>query len=297
MVYLPQQTRVYVYDAANRPISAKGATGQIAMTVRGYEKVYRYPLVYVATQPGSRIQDYLAVAVNVSRIKNGDMTIAFDLANLPARDLPQARFTQVFALSKLPVTVAVLTAADQAAVAKQQTCPVMGGKLGGMGTPVKVLLGDQPVYLCCKGCLGKIQKNPVAYLPKATPAQSVWTCPMHPQVKQAKPGKCPTCGMSLVMIPAKSESGAHTGHAASAGHGAATANRLTVSTSTEADQAAITQQRVCAVAGSKLGGMGTPIKVTMNGQTLFLCCKGCVGKLEKDPAGYFAKAAELRAGR
>lgn len=32
-------------------------------------------------------------------------------------------------------------------------------------------------------------------------AAVVYTCPMHPQIRQAKPGKCPICGMDLV--PAK----------------------------------------------------------------------------------------------
>jgi hypothetical protein len=30
------------------------------------------------------------------------------------------------------------------------------------------------------------------------PATSYWTCVMHPQIKQDKPGKCPICGMTLV---------------------------------------------------------------------------------------------------
>ena len=30
------------------------------------------------------------------------------------------------------------------------------------------------------------------------PAKSYWTCVMHPQVRQDKPGKCPICGMTLV---------------------------------------------------------------------------------------------------
>jgi hypothetical protein len=29
---------------------------------------------------------------------------------------------------------------------------------------------------------------------------SVWTCSMHPQVRQPKPGKCPICGMQLVPL-------------------------------------------------------------------------------------------------
>jgi len=28
--------------------------------------------------------------------------------------------------------------------------------------------------------------------------EGVYTCPMHPQIKSDKPGKCPICGMTLV---------------------------------------------------------------------------------------------------
>jgi rubrerythrin len=34
-------------------------------------------------------------------------------------------------------------------------------------------------------------------MPKATMA-GYYTCPMHPKVHEAKPGKCPICGMDLV---------------------------------------------------------------------------------------------------
>src|ERR1700692_2054033 len=33
--------------------------------------------------------------------------------------------------------------------------------------------------------------------PEATAAQAIYTCPMHPQVRQIGPGSCPICGMAL----------------------------------------------------------------------------------------------------
>ena len=38
--------------------------------------------------------------------------------------------------------------------------------------------------------------------PNAQPAAEVWTCPMHPEVREAKAGKCPKCGMDLVKATA-----------------------------------------------------------------------------------------------
>lgn len=36
---------------------------------------------------------------------------------------------------------------------------------------------------------------------------SIYACPMHPEVAQSGPGKCPTCGMSLVPSePSKTDS-------------------------------------------------------------------------------------------
>jgi len=39
-------------------------------------------------------------------------------------------------------------------------------------------------------------------------AQTLWTCSMHPQIRQTKPGKCPICGMDLVPVGKRDASAA-----------------------------------------------------------------------------------------
>ncbi len=39
-------------------------------------------------------------------------------------------------------------------------------------------------------------------------AESVWTCSMHPQIRENRPGKCPLCGMDLIPVSARRGSGA-----------------------------------------------------------------------------------------
>ncbi len=56
------------------------------------------------------------------------------------------------------------------------------------------------------------------------------------------------------------------------------------------DQAALAlKQKVCPISGAHLGGMGTPIKVSADGKTAFLCCEGCQGEFEENPKAALAK--------
>jgi Cu+-exporting ATPase len=55
---------------------------------------------------------------------------------------------------------------------------------------------------CSAGCRTKFAADPQKYLdpsrPKAAvPEGTIYTCPMHPQIRQAGPGNCPICGMAL----------------------------------------------------------------------------------------------------
>jgi P-type Cu+ transporter len=57
---------------------------------------------------------------------------------------------------------------------------------------------------CSAHCLAKFQAAPEDYLHKpetpeapAAKAGAIYTCPMHPEVRQPGPGACPSCGMAL----------------------------------------------------------------------------------------------------
>src|SRR5438105_11566738 len=55
--------------------------------------------------------------------------------------------------AKIATALGRLTPEDRALAEEQQYCAVEPeNRLGLMGTPVKVLVNDQPVFLCCKSC-------------------------------------------------------------------------------------------------------------------------------------------------
>jgi Cu(I)/Ag(I) efflux system membrane fusion protein len=53
-----------------------------------------------------------------------------------------------------------LPEADRKLALAQRICPITGAALGSMGVPVKIMLRDMPVFLCCKGCIGKAKRDP-----------------------------------------------------------------------------------------------------------------------------------------
>lgn len=56
-------------------------------------------------------------------------------------------------------------------------------------------------------------------------------------------------------------------------------------------------QKTCPVMGEELGSMGPAIPVTVKGQTVYVCCRGCAAKVQRDPDTYLAKAMAERSGR
>lgn len=93
--------------------------------------------------------------------------------------------------------------------------PVCGMSVAA-NTDKAVTLGEQSWYFCSRGCVTKFKADPARYLDPAkkeaaaraaTPvaADAVYTCPMHPEVRQVGSGSCPICGMALEPLHASAE--------------------------------------------------------------------------------------------
>jgi Cu(I)/Ag(I) efflux system membrane fusion protein len=59
------------------------------------------------------------------------------------------------------------------------------------------------------------------------------------------------------------------------------------------DRVLVERQQICPIAESRLGLMGTPKKVDVNGTFVFICCDACRARLLADPDKYLAKLAAL----
>lgn len=72
----------------------------------------------------------------------------------------------------------------------------------------------QTYYFCSAGCRAKFVADPEKYVggsaahmqPEASDV-AMYTCPMHPEIVQKRPGMCPECGMNLVPTKAKNHGG------------------------------------------------------------------------------------------
>jgi Cu+-exporting ATPase len=73
----------------------------------------------------------------------------------------------------------------------------------------------QTFYFCSDRCRTKFAEDPQKYIsgkaqrpsPAAVPEGTIYTCPMHPQIRQVGPGNCPICGMALEPEVATAETG------------------------------------------------------------------------------------------
>jgi Cu+-exporting ATPase len=68
-------------------------------------------------------------------------------------------------------------------------------------------------HFCSAGCQAKFVAEPSKYLtpseaaPEPVATGVIYTCPMHPQIRQMGPGSCPICGMALEPAVAPEDTG------------------------------------------------------------------------------------------
>ncbi len=92
----------------------------------------------------------------------------------------------------------------KASADKTERDPVCGMMVDPHATAHRAEHDGHPYYFCSAGCRTKFIADPAKYL---TPAElqshepvaegTIYTCPMHPQIRQVGPGACPICGMAL----------------------------------------------------------------------------------------------------
>ena len=84
--------------------------------------------------------------------------------------------------------------------------PVCGMTVDPATTPHHASHEDTEYHFCSARCREKFVADPARFLhgqeqanttPAPAPEGTIYTCPMHPQIRQPGPGNCPICGMAL----------------------------------------------------------------------------------------------------
>jgi Cu+-exporting ATPase len=89
------------------------------------------------------------------------------------------------------------------------TDPVCGMRVDPSRTEHHASHQGETYHFCSAGCRSKFEAEPARYTAHGQSAQTraataepvaegtIYTCPMHPQIRQPRPGSCPICGMAL----------------------------------------------------------------------------------------------------
>ena len=170
--------------------------------------------------------------------------------------------------AKLTSGLAKLPREDRQAVDTQRFCPVLTqNRLGSMGTPVKLTIGGESVFLCCAGCREKALADSHATLEKVS------------QLRSQRDSAA-----SANVTPTESNNSK-----------AEREIKDALAELTPTDQSLAESQRFCAVeVENRLGSMGTPLKLMIDGQAVFLCCEGCETRALANKAVTLQKAKQLR---
>ena len=91
--------------------------------------------------------------------------------------------------------------------------PVCGMTVDPHTSPHRHSHAGRTYYFCSAGCRTKFAADPGKYLAddarktETVPEGTIYTCPMHPEIRQVGPGTCPICGMALEPVLATPDAG------------------------------------------------------------------------------------------
>ena len=93
--------------------------------------------------------------------------------------------------------------------------PVCGMSVDPHTATLKADHGGRTYYFCSAGCRNKFIADPMKYLhadkakaaAEPVPEGTIYTCPMHPEIRQVGPGSCPICGMALEPLLVSADQG------------------------------------------------------------------------------------------
>jgi Cu(I)/Ag(I) efflux system membrane fusion protein len=182
--------------------------------------------------------------------------------------------------AKITANLAGLSPADRELAESQYFCPILKtSRIGSMGPPVKLTLAGETVFLCCSGCKAQATEEPEK------------TAARVRELRQIKRSKKQELAPAVEMPPPPVVTQAPTSQDSEEKEIQTALAKLSPQ-----DRELALAQKFCVVAeDSRLGSMGTPTKITVNGQTVFLCCEGCEKAAKKDPQGTLAKLKKLKA--
>jgi multidrug efflux pump subunit AcrA (membrane-fusion protein) len=136
----------------------------------------------------------------------------------------------------------------------------------------------------------------------------------YPVVRGLRPGdRVATTGSFLIDAETRLSAGASSTYFGASGgpqgdhHSATTAARPSMTRDEDtkvqavlakldpADRKLVEEQGSCPVLGTRLGAMGVPVKIALQDQPVFLCCKACAKKARANERATLDKVAELKA--
>jgi Cu(I)/Ag(I) efflux system membrane fusion protein len=178
--------------------------------------------------------------------------------------------------SKVQAVLAKLSRSDRKLAEAQGYCPVLGNRLGAMGLPVKVFLKGESVFLCCKGCERRARAKPEQTLAEVARLRA-----------GGHPGNPSTGSAEQGAVPVTAARGSRESRVQAA-----------LAKLSPEDRRLAEAQGFCAVEnGNRLGAMGPPVKVEIEGEPVFLCCTGCEEEARAHPAQTLAAARRLKEKR